>query len=216
MKDYIVINYKWLQLQDYQFKMLILIKMLATDKEQITYTGTLQDIRQWLHLTQNKKNNNAIIKAIEELSNNNIITYTLKGRKYNITIIDKPKNDIFAIERNVDKQDIETIRNYVIDNNKRILGNMLKIFIFSLGNSEIITYVNLGLLLNIITIEDIDNKGEYRTNKISYAINALEQCNFKDNTYFKIQRKYFVDVLETGKRTYKGLGTEITVNKQFK
>lgn len=215
MKDYIVINYNWLKLQDYQFKIIILIKMLATNKEQTTYTGTLQDIRKWLHLGDNTKNNKIIRNAIEELSNNNIITYTLKGRTYNITIIDKPKKDIFAIERNVDKQDIETIRNYVIDNNKRILGNMLKIFIFALGNSEIITYISLGLLLNIITIEDIDNKGEYKTNKISYAINSLEQCNFKDNTYFKAQRKYFVDILETGKRTYKGLGTEITVNKQF-
>ena len=84
--------------------------MLAIDKEQITYTGTLKDITQWLGIGNNAKNNKEIKNAIEELKNNNIIDYIKKGNTYTITIIDKPKNDILSIDRKVDKQDIETIR----------------------------------------------------------------------------------------------------------
>jgi len=211
MQDHITLNYNWLKLQDYQFKVIILIKMLAIDKEQITYTGTLKDITQWLGIGNNAKNNKEIKNAIEELKNNNIIDYIKKGNTYTITIIDKPKNDILSIDRKVDKQDIETIRNYVIDNHKRILANMLKIFIFALGNNEIITYSSLGLLLNIITIEDVDSRGQLKTNKVSNAINTLELCSFKDNTYFNKKRRYFIDT----SGTCKGLGTEISVNKQF-
>lgn len=219
MEDNIVINFNWLKLEDYQFKILILVKMLATDKEQLTYKGKLENMRNWLDLGNSTANNTKIRNAIQELYKKGIIDYTPKSNtatKYTITIIDKIENDVFSIVRKVDKQDIETIRKYTIDNNKRILGNMLKIYIFALGNTEIITYANLGLLLNIITKEDVNNNGEYKINKISNSINSLEQCNFKDNTIFEKKRKWFTDTTEKGQITYAGRGTEIRVIKQFK
>lgn len=173
MKDYIVINYKWLQLQDYQFKMLILIKMLATDKEQITYTGTLQDIRQWLHLTQNKKNNNAIIKAIEELKNNNIIDYIKTGRTYTITIIEKDTDNEKVIDK-VKKEWLDNIINYNINNNKRIIETMLKVLLYAYDNKNG-EYKTRGEISNILNIT---------SNQLSNAINNLLNCHFIDYSLF--------------------------------
>lgn len=187
MQDYIVINYNWLQLQDYQFKIIVLIKMLATDKEQITYTGTLQDIRQWLHLTQNKKNNKAIIKAIEELKNSNIITYTLKGRTYNITIIDKA-TDNKVIDK-VKKEWIDNIRNYNKDNHKRILETMLKVLLYAYDNKngEYNTTSNISYKLNITP------------NQLSNATNNLLHCHFIDYSLF--YKDYEKERTRKGNRT---------------
>jgi len=172
MHEYIVINYEWLQLKDYQFKMLILIKMLATDKEQITYTGTLQDIRQWLHLGDNTKNNKGIKKAIEELSNSNIITYDLQGRTYNITIIDKAIDN--KVIDKVKREWLDNIRNYNIDNNKRLLETMVKVLLYAYNNKngDYNTRENISYILNITP------------NQLSNAIDNLQGCHFIDYSLF--------------------------------
>lgn len=173
MQDYIIVNYNWLKLQDYQFKIIVLIKMLATDKEQRTYTGTLQDIRQWLHLTQNKKNNDKITQAIEELKNNNIIDYTLKGRTYTITIIEKATDNEIIID-NIKREWLENIRNYVIVNNKRIIEPMLKVWLYSYNNTkgDYNTISNIGEILNLTS------------NQVRNAIDNLLNCSFKDYSLF--------------------------------
>lgn len=119
------------------------------------------------------------------------------------------------IIRNINREDIETIRQYNIDNNKRIFGNMLKIFVFAKGNDRIITYEQLGLLLNIIQPTDIDKNGNYRIGKISYAINALRECKFEHCTEFYSKLQWFVDDIN-GIKKYKPKGSYITVNKEFR
>lgn len=217
-EDYITINFDWLKLEDYQFKILILIKMLASDTEQRNYVGTIKDMEKWLHIGNSTKNNKKIEKAIEELKNAEIIDFKKEKGKYNvisydITILEGNNRNVLKSYKKVDKKDIETIRKYVIDNNKTILGNMLKIYIFALYNYKIIDYASLGILLNILTDNDMKKDGKYKTNKISNAIRTLKECKFEDNTYFESERKYFVNK-ETNR--IKGLGSLITANKQFK
>lgn len=173
MEDYIILNYNWLKLKDYQFKILILIKMLASDKEQITYKGTLKDMREWLHLSQNKKNNDKIIQAIEELKNNNIIDYIKTGRTYTITIIEKATDNEKVIEQ-VKKEWLYNIRTYNIDNNKRIIETMVKVLLYAYNNKngEYNTRENIGYILNITT------------NQLDNAINNLLNCHFIDYSLF--------------------------------
>ena len=213
--EIIITKPNWLKLEDYQFKILVLVKMLSTNEEQTTYSGTLQDMRKWLNLGQSSKNNKCIDNAIQELKKNNIIDYSTKGRTYNISIIDEIKeNELLSIKK-IAKADVNTIRNYVIDNNKRILANMLKIFIFAQDNETVITYANLGLLLNIITEEDKNENGIYKTNKISNAINSLKKCKFENTTYFESKLKWLVDTTEQGQQIFLPKGSLIRVSNKF-
>lgn len=173
MQDYITLNYNWLKLQDYQFKMLILIKMLATDKEQITYTGTLQDIRQWLHLGDNTKNNKSIIKAIEELKNNNIIDYIKTGRTYTITIIDKVADNEKVID-NIKKEWLDNIRTYNINNNKRVIETMVKVLLYAYDNKN----------AEYNTREEISNILNITPNQLKNGIDNLLNCHFIDYSLF--------------------------------
>lgn len=215
MGNEIIIKFEWLKLEDYQFKILMLVKMLSTNEEQTTYSGTLQDMRKWLNLGQSPKNNKCIDNAIKELKKNNIIDYATKGRIYNISIIDEIKENELLSSKKIAKADVNTIRKYVIDNHKRILGNMLKIFIFAQDNETVITYANLGLLLNIITEEDVNENGKYKTNKISNAINSLRECKFESTTYFESKLKWLVDTTEQGQQIFLPKGSLIRVNNKF-
>ena len=79
MEDYITSIFNWIKLEDYQFKILVFVKMLATDKEQLTYKGKLEDMRNWLDLGNSTANNTKIRNAIQELYKKGIIDYTPKS-----------------------------------------------------------------------------------------------------------------------------------------
>lgn len=184
MEDYITSIFNWLNLEDYQFKILILVKMLATDKEQLTYKGKLEDMRNWLDLGNSTANNTKIRNAIQELYKKGIIDYTPKSdtaTKYTITIIDKIEDE--KLIHNVNKKWIDTVRNYNIDNNKKIIGNMLKVLLYAYDNINGIarTKAEISELLNLTD------------NQITNAINNLQCCHFQDYSFFykDYEKEYF-------------------------
>ena len=171
--EIIITKPNWLKLEDYQFNILVLVKMLSTNEEQTTYSGTLQDMRKWLNLGQSPKNNRCIINAINELKNNNIIDYTPNGRTYNISIIDEIKENDHIIY-NINKNWVNEIRSYNVNNNKRRIESMLKIFLYAYNNvkGEYITISKIGSILNLTY------------NQVINAINNLQNCHFKDYSLF--------------------------------
>ena len=175
MENEFMIKFDWLKLEDYQFRLLMLIKMLSNNKEQTTYTGTLQDMRNWLNLGQSQKNNNYIVNAINELKKNNIIDYTVKGRTYTIFIIDNEIPEKDNIIDKIDKDWINIIRDYNISNNKRIIGNMLKVLLYAYYNTKgtYKTQEELGELLNLTY------------NQLKNATDNLKLCDFKNYCVFE-------------------------------
>ena len=194
MSNRIIVKFDWLKLENYQFKIL----MLSTNEEQTTYSGTLQDMRNWLNLGQSPKNNKCIVNALNELKKNNIIDYEPKGRTYNISIIDEIKENDNII-CNINKNWINDVRNYNIDNSKRLIESMSKVLLYAYHNvkGEYKTISNISEMLNLTYYQ------------VTNAINNLKSCCFEDYSLFS---KEYEKIHTTSGNMIKGTILQFTPN----
>lgn len=174
IEDTVIFYYDWLQLSDYEFKIIVLIRMLSDNGK--IFKGTIEDIEKWLYI----KTPTEINKAIKSLVNKKYISFTKKNKIYTLTIndeymmkkanreVERAKNYYEQIDKYIDidkyrekliitratKENINRIRKF----NKAggtppaKWWNVIKLYIYALGceekETEVISYELLKDLLN--------------------------------------------------------------------
>lgn len=174
IEDTVVFYYDWLLLSDYEFKIIVLIRMLSDDGK--IFKGTIEDIQEWLYI----KTSTEINKAIKSLVDKKYISFTKKNKIYTLTIndeymikkanreIERAKDYYEQIDKYIDidkyrekliitratKENINRIRKF----NKDVgtpsakWWNVIKLYIYALGcedkETDVISYNLLKDLLN--------------------------------------------------------------------
>lgn len=202
-RDYIDFSVEWLQIEDYELKILILASVL--EDVDLAFNGTLKTMCEWLGIKATTSNNNHIKQAIETLSDNGYIEYSRKGQKYIITITDKGKeeNKIVAIR----KCWVETFKNYkeqVEDENLSISWiKLLKIFVYLCSNRK-----------SLYTQQEIADDLNISKGIVATALKVLEQCSLQGLRVIKhIEKAEFID--NSGQKQTYNRGTEIVIGIEF-
>lgn len=200
--DYIDFSVDWLQIEDYEFKILILTSVLAD--ESLVFNGTLKTMCEWLDVKPTTSNNNNIKQAIDKLTDNDYIDYLHKGHKYIITRTDKgAEKKIVAIR----KCWIESLRNYKQQIKEEELSiswiKLLKVFVYLCSNRK-----------RLYTQQEIADDLNISKGIVGTALRVLPQCNLQGLKVIKhIDKAEFIN--NSGqKRTY-NRGTEMIIGIEF-
>ena len=135
----------WLDLDKYQFKVLVMIAALAQEKR--GFRGKLKDMCDFLHTTHREN----IKKAIYELQDKGLINASLDGYTWTISLTeiaeDSDENSI-----TIDLDNFTAIQNYKAADPQNYVAweNILKVFIFLIFTHEdILTYKIIATQLNL-------------------------------------------------------------------
>lgn len=199
-RDYIDFSVDWLQIEDYELKILILASVL--EDVDLAFNGTLKTMCEWLGIKATTNNNNHIKQAIEKLNDSGYIEYSRKRQKYIITVTDKGKeeNKIVAIR----KCWVETFKNYKEQVKDISIGwlHLLKIFVYVCSNDN----------KRIYTQQEIADDLNISARTVANALKVLVQCNLQDVVFKKdvikrdvIDNDNRVIRLNTGTMLYIGL-----------
>lgn len=163
---------EWLDIVDYELKILMLTSILAENN--LGYRGTLKTMCEWLGVVSCGKTNAKIKDALNNLASNGYIFLEVEGRTYHVSIRNKGMKDKRIIK--IRKMWIETIKKYNRDEeNKKIDTSIsidwikiLKVFVYLYGlPPKVVTNSDIALALNM------------STDSVSKSIKAIENCNFK-------------------------------------
>lgn len=136
MNNDIELPYDWIFIDDYGFKILMLVSVLADNN--LAYRGTLKTMCEWLDISYQKKNKDRIIAALEELEGQGYIYHMVEGKIHHVSITNKGLNDNRLIK--IKKVWVEVIKNYkeldIANNNYVDWIKILKVFIYLLSNDD--------------------------------------------------------------------------------
>ncbi len=162
--DLIPFSTEWLNVEDYEFKLLVLTSVLAENN--LAYRGTLKAISEWLGISPCAKNNAKIKEAINSLCEKGYLFYKLDGRTWTLTISEKGMKDKQIV--NVRKIWVNVIKEFKSDYYKVSWIKVLKVFIYvySIKEGTLIKTDNIATDLGI------------SKSTVSTALRALENINF--------------------------------------
>lgn len=180
--SYINFSTDWLNIEDYQVKILMLVSEL--EDNDLAFNGNLKTMCEWLGINPTPNNNKNIKEAIENLSNNNYIEYSCKGQKYIITITSKGMEDNKIIK--LRKCWLETFKNYKQQGIKGSISwiKLLKVFVYVCSEEKKFFY----------TQEEIAENLNVCVRTVGTALKVLTQCNLQDISFKKeIEKKEIKD-----------------------
>jgi Fic family protein len=178
-----LIDKEWLTVQNYQFKILVMIAVLAENK--LAYRGKLKDMCEFLGVQSSTYNRNKIKEAIEALKNNGDILVIQEGQTWTLTLSVKAERKPKIIK--IKKAWIQLIQQYKAEEGKEVSWeNILKILVYLIADKhEIKTYEEIAAALNL------------SENTIKRGMSALMGIDFGDIiitkklAYFKTQDNEF-------------------------
>lgn len=131
-------EYEWLTREDYQFKLLALLAVLADSK--LAYRGTLADMCDFLGVARgNSRTNTKIKEAIDALEKDGLLKKIIDGRTFTLTLSKKAEKQHRVIR--IQKEWVMVAKNYSeMPNKSESVGWMplLKVWLFLLdrGNTQ--------------------------------------------------------------------------------
>ena len=131
-------EYEWLTREDYQFKLLALLAVLADSK--LAYRGTLADMCNFLGVASgNSRTNTKIREAIDALEKDGLLKKIIDGRTFTLTLSKKAEKQRRVIR--IQKEWVMVAKNYSsMPNKSESVGWMplLKVWLFLLdrGNTS--------------------------------------------------------------------------------
>ena len=131
-------EYEWLTREDYQFKLLALLAVLADSK--LAYRGTLADMCDFLGVARgNSRTNTKIKEAIDALEKDGLLKKIIDGRTFTLTLSKKAEKQRRVIR--IQKEWVMVAKNYSsMPNKSESVGWMalLKVWLFLLdrGNTQ--------------------------------------------------------------------------------
>lgn len=206
---------EWQTIEDYQYKILVLISVLA--ENDLAFRGSLDTMCKWLGIKNCSKNTKPIKEAIAELEKKQYIFYNKEGQTHHISITNKGLKDKRIVK--IKRQWLEAIRTYGTTAEKpinRSWHTMTKALVSIIDRLEqdrkeklfdtstiIITMRELG--------EDIQ-RGEETAGTIA---RKLTECNFEDGLTIEKAPLIIQYNNNFNQKKYKTLGTEIKVNMNW-
>lgn len=134
-------EYEWLTREDYQFKLLALLAVLADNK--LAYRGTLADMCDFLGVAGgNSRTNTKIKEAIDALEKDGLLKKIIDGRTFTLTLSKKAEKQRRVIR--IQKEWVMVAKNYSKLPNKSISVDwmpLLKVWLFLLDRGNTATTI---------------------------------------------------------------------------
>lgn len=189
------IDADWLTVQNYQFKILVMVAALA--ENHLAYRGKLKDMCEFLGVANLTNNTKKIKDAIAALENSGDVKVIRDGHTWTITLSVKAerKSKIIKIRNGW----IKAIQNYDSKDNSVSWENILKVLVYLCADkTEIKRYDTIGSALNISA--DTAKK----------AVTALDGIDFGD---IAVKRK--IAWLKLNDNDFRVIGQRIEVGYDF-
>lgn len=162
------INKDWLTVQNYQFKILVMIAVLAENK--LAFRGKLKDMCDFLGVSNQAANTKKIKDAIAALEKKGDILVVQQGHTWTLTlsVAAERKQKVIKIKNAW----IKAIQQYQAPEGDEVAWeNILKVFVFLCADkSDIKTYEEIAASLNL----------KYKT--VQRAVWALDEIDLNDIT----------------------------------
>lgn len=190
------INKDWLTVQNYQFKILVMIAALAQEK--LAFRGKLKDMCEFLGV-QSCGNNNAKIKeAIAKLEEKGDILVVKQGQVWTLTLSTKAERKPKVIR--IKNAWIKAIQQYELPEDEEVSwDNILKVFVFLCADKK-----------DVKTYKEIAAELALTYTKVKRAIHALDNIELTDIN-FKRKMAYY----KTIDNEFKVKGQRIDVIRDF-
>lgn len=196
MEQEAYIEEDWLTVENYQFKILVMVAALA--ENHLAYRGKLKDMCEFLGVGNSTSNTSKIKAAIETLEKNGDVKVIRDGHTWTITLSVKAgrKSKVIKIRNGW----IKAIQQYKCEDGKSVSWeNILKVLVFLCAdNTEVKRYDMIGKALNI------SRDTAFR------AVQALDGIDFGD---IVVKRK--IAWLKKDENNYKVIGQKIDVGFDF-
>lgn len=162
------IDTDWLTVENYQFKILVMIACLA--ENHLAYRGKLKDMCDFLGVSNQPKNTAKIKEAIEALEASGDIKTIREGYTWTLTLSVKAERK--SKIKKIKNAWIKAIQNYSPkdkDNDSVSWENILKVLVYLCADKrEVIRYDEIGKALNI------------SKSQVQRAVRALLAIDFND------------------------------------
>lgn len=207
--DFISIHKEWVNIEDYQFKILVLASVLEDNN--LAYYGTYSSMCEWLGITDSTNNINKLKENIKQLEEQGFIEIDRKSqRKFIITITDKAKKDNRIVQ--IKKCWIEILKKYTKGKKSKVNKNwdtMLKTLVVICYYIEQAQRDNWLCKKGIVmTMSELAEEIGRCSATASDILKKLQDCNFLDG--FTVTKKAIYK--KTKNDTVQGLGTYITAH----
>ena len=171
-------EYEWLTRQDYEFKLLALLAVLADSH--LAYRGTLTDMCDFFGLKSGDSRNNGTIKsAINTLETDGLLKKIIDGRTFTLTLSKKAERHRRVIR--IQKEWVMVAANYKkMPNKSESVGwdNLLRVWLFLLDRGNGFD--------DPVTDKDIGEALGMKDGTVTNARNALR----KDIQAITVKKKY--------------------------
>lgn len=186
----------WLTVQNYQFKILVMIAVLAENK--LAFRGKLKDMCEFLGVSNQKANTDKIKEAIKKLVEKGDILVVQEGHTWTLTLTNKAQNKPKV--KKIKNAWIAAIQNYKVDKDNHVSWeNILKVLVFLCADKkEIKRYDEIGKALGL------------SESTCQNAVKALVNIDFND---IYVKRKLAWLKLDEGK--YRVVGQRFEVGYDF-
>ena len=189
------IDRDWLTVQNYQFKILVMIAALAENK--LAFRGKLKDMCEFLGVASSSYNNTKIKEAIAALEKKGDILVLKEGQTWTLTLSVKAERKPKVVR--IKNAWIKLIQSYQAPEGKEVAWeNILKVFVFLCADKEDIkTYEGIAAVLNL------------KFDVVRRAVWALDVIDFNDIDF---KRKLAWFKTEDGEFKVKGQRMEVGYN----
>lgn len=186
MEQEALIDKDWLTVKNYQFKILVMIAVLA--ENHLAFRGKLKDMCEFLGVSNQTKNTQKIKDAIEALEKNGDILVIKQGHTWTLTLSTKAERKQKIIK--IKKAWIKAIQQYQAPEGQEVAWeNILKVFVYLCADKEEIkTYQKIADDLNLTNV--IAKNAVYALDNIELSDLAFKRklAWFKDNDdQFKVK-----------------------------
>lgn len=207
--EWISIYKEWVNITDYQFKILVLASCL--ENSNLAYYGNYTDMCEWLGISASSVNREKLKEELNKMEANGLIEIDRKSKnKFIVVITNKAKKDKRIVE--IKKCWIEVLKNYTKGKKGKINKNwetMLKALVVICYNVEEAQKGNWlykdGIL---ITMSELAEEIERCPATAGKIVSQLQECDFLDG--FTVTKKAIYKKKQNNQ--VRGLGTYITSN----
>lgn len=190
------IHKDWLTVQNYQFKILVMIAALA--ENHLAFRGNLKDMCEFLGVSNQTKNTSKIKEAIEALVQKGDVLVMKQGHTWTITLTVKAERKPKVIR--IKNAWLKAIQQYKAPEEQAVSWeNILKVFVYLCADKR-----------EIKTYKEITNDLNLTFGTVRRAVWALDNIDLNDIT-FKRKLAWF----KTIDNEFKVMGQKIDIGLNF-
>jgi hypothetical protein len=196
LPEEVYIEKEWLSIQNYQFKILVMIAALA--ENHLAYRGKLKDMCEFFGVSNQASNTKKIKEAIEALEAAGYLKYVKDGHTWTLTLSVKAEKKPQIVK--IRKAWVTLIQEYQAPEGKEVAWeSVLKVFVYLCADKQ-----------DVKKYEDIAANLNLKYDTVRRSVWALDKIEFNDID-FKRKLAWFKDKDET----FKVKGQRIDIGYKF-